>query len=263
MIDWQGPKRQDCECKPKGKTLGVTLDERGGRAHCFRCGYVEIMHGDATPGRLQPRQQPQRHEVLSDFGRELWEACRPLSGEARAYLDARNCVISHADGDLRCHPALKHPPSGLIGPALVALVTDAVSGTPLTLHRTWVRADGNKAPVEPARMLLGGHRKQGGVVRLWPDEAVTTGLGVAEGIETALSLAHAIAPVWACIDAGNLAAFPLLEGIEALTIAADHDDAGIAAANTCADRWARSGAEVRVVLPEIHKTDLNDVARAA
>jgi len=112
-------------------------------------------------------------------------------------------------------------------------------------------------------MLLGGHRKQGGVVRLWPDDAVTTGLGVAEGIETALSLAHGLTPVWACIDAGNLAGLAVLDGIEALTIAADHDDAGIAAANTCADRWARAGAEVRVVLPEIQKTDLNDVARAA
>ena len=60
--------------------------------------------------------------------------------------------------------------------------------------------------------------------------------GVAEGIESALSLAWAFVPVWACIDAGNLAALPVLDGIEALTIAADNDPAGQAAAQTCATR---------------------------
>jgi putative DNA primase/helicase len=266
VIDWGGSKRQpcpDCGRGPKDRTCGVTIDDRGGVAHCFRCGYRETEAGVQVPGNAPAVRSHAVHERLSDFGAELWRACRPLGGEGLAYLQARCCVIPPRDGDLRWHPALKHPPSGLIGPALVALVTDAVSGTPLTLHRTWVQGDGSKAPVQPARMLLGGHRKQGGVVRLWPDEAVTHGLGVAEGIETALSLAHAIAPVWACIDAGNLAAMPVLEGIEALTIAADHDDAGLAAANTCADRWARAGAEVRLVVPDRRMTDLNDVARAA
>ena len=33
-------------------------------------------------------------------------------------------------------------------------------------------------------MLCKGHRKAGGVIRLWPDDEVTDGLAVAEGIET-------------------------------------------------------------------------------
>ena len=108
-----------------------------------------------------------------------------------------------------------------------------------------MRADGTKADVDPPRLLLGGHRKQGGVIRLWPDEAVTTGLAIAEGIETALSLAHDYKPVWSVIDAGNLAAFPVLPGIETLIIGADHDEAGLKAAAACADRWAAAGVEVR------------------
>jgi phage/plasmid primase-like uncharacterized protein len=167
------------------------------------------------------------------------------------------------DGHLRYHAELKHPPSGAVAPAMVALVTDAVTGEEITLHRTWIRGDGTKAPLDPPRMLLGGHRKAGGVIRLWPDEAVTTALGIAEGIETALSLAHAFRPVWACIDAGNLAAFPMLDGIESLTIAADNDAAGIAAAEACAARWTAAGREVRIVMPEKAGTDLNDLARAA
>jgi len=138
-----------------------------------------------------------------------------------------------------------------------------VSREPLTLHRTWICANGDKAACDPPRMLLGNHRKAGGVIRLWPDDAVTTGLGIAEGIETALSLAHGFTPVWACIDAGNLAAFPVLEGIESLVIAADHDEAGISAANACATRWTDAGREVRIVMPDQAKTDLNDLARAA
>lgn len=265
-IDWGGPARQtcpDCGRGPKDRTCGVTVDDRGGVAHCFRCGYRETTQGEAIRGTVQPRQVQPKHETLSEHGLELWNACSRIAGEARAYLEARSCVVPPADGDLRWHPSLKHPPSGMVGPALVARVTDAVDRRPLTLHRTWICADGNKAPVEPARMLLGGHRKSGGVVRLWPDEDVTTGLGFAEGIETALSLAHAVWPVWACIDAGNLAAMPVLAGIEVLTIAADHDDAGLAAAEACGQRWAAGGCDVRLVVPDERKTDLNDVARAA
>ncbi len=183
--------------------------------------------------------------------------------DAFAYLMKRNCVIPPADGDLRYHPALKHPPSGMSLPALVALVTDIVTRKRIGMYRGWTCADGTKAAVDPPRMLLGGHRKAGGVIRLWPDDAVTTGLGIAEGIETALSLAHAFTPVWSVIDAGNLAAFPVLPGVECLTIAADHDDVGIAAAHACAERWTAAGREVRIVMADTPKADMNDLARAA
>lgn len=186
-----------------------------------------------------------------------------MIGDGLAYLTARRCVIPPADGHLRYHPALEHPPSGMVGPALVALVTDAITGTPLTLHRTWICANGSKAPLAPPRMLLAGHRKRGGVVRLWPDEAVTTSLGIAEGIESALSLAHTFTPVWACIDASNLAEFPVLEGIECLTIGADNDPVGIAAASACKERWIRAGRMARIVMPPTPGTDLNDMVRAA
>jgi putative DNA primase/helicase len=271
-IDWDGPTRQVCpECgrSPKDRTCGVTVEPDGrGVAHCFRCGYVETCRGSEVHRRAGPQLartvSSTKHEVLSDYGRELWGECVGLAGTIGAsYLCARACVLPPADGHLRYHPALKHYPSGTAGPALVALVTDAATGQPLTLHRTWILASGEKAPVDPPRMLLGGHRKAGGVVRLWPDEAVTMGLGLAEGIETALSLAHAHTPVWACVDAGNLAAMPVLAGIDSLTVAADHDEAGITAAETCARRWADAGREAYIVTPPGQRMDLNDMARAA
>lgn len=255
-----------CGRSPRDRTLGVTIDRDGrGVAHCFRCNYVETTRGERRMAPPKPQnvvRARQRYETLSAYGRDLWRACSAIDGVAAAYLEARACVLPPADGGLRWHPRLRHP-SGHEGPALVALVTDALTGEPRTLHRTWIRSDGRKADVDPPRMLLGGHRKQGAVIRLWPNEDVVSGLGVAEGIETALSLAQAHRPCWSVIDAGNLAVFPVLLGIEALLIAADFDPAGIAAAETCATRWTKAGAEVRIVMAHEPKSDICDVGMAA
>lgn len=257
-----------CARGPKDTALSVTVDADGGVAHCFRCEYVThwrdnkrakiLCHGKPRPARVGHAN----YETLSAYGREIWRASTPIHGPARAYLEARRCMMPPGDGDLRCHLALKHP-SGYIGPALVALVTDAVTRQPLTLHRTWVNADGTKADVDRARLLLARHRKQGGVIRLWSDEAVTHGLMIGEGIETVLAAARHYQPAWAALDAGNLGALPVLAGIETLVIAADHDEAGLQAATACADRWAIAGAEVRVIAPAPHRADWNDLERAA
>ena len=218
--------------------------------------------------RIERPPQPARRDdtplqVLSAQRLAWFDALAAPAGPALAYLQARRCVIPPADSDLRWHEALRHP-CGHVGPALVALVTDARTREPLTLHRTWIQRDGTKAPeADPPRLLLGGHRKAGGVIRLWPDEAVTTGLALAEGVETALSLAHVHRPAWACIDAGNLATLPVLAGVECLVIGADHDAAGIKASTTCAERWAAAGADVAVVLPRVAHQDLNDLRAAA
>ena len=266
-IDWHGKARQpcpSCDRGPKDDALGITQRTDGSYiAHCFRCEAV-FFSDEREPRQHVPPVRPvaaAKRESLSTYGLELWDACRLVSGPARAYLEARGCMVPPADADLRWHPELRHP-GGHTGPALVALVTHAQTRMPMTLHRTWIRPDGRKAECDPPRLLLKDHGKASGVIRLWPDEAVTTGLAVAEGIETALSVAHAFRPVWACIDAGNLSGLPVLAGIESLLIAADHDDAGVRAAEACAGRWAAAGREVSVATPERHKTDVNDLVMA-
>lgn len=268
MITWTdfapGNYRLSCPAcgrKPNDKTLGLTVDREGrGVGHCFRCSYVESNrpgHGALhRPGKaiIQP-VQALKHETLSDYWLELWSACKPLHGVAVGYLKGRRCALPPEDSDLRCHPNLRHP-CGYVGAALVGLITDVHTKDPISLHRTWINADGSKANVSPPRMLLAGHRKQGGAIRIWPDESVAQGLAVAEGIETALSLAHAYKPAWACIDAGNLAALPVLAGIETLLIGVDNDPAGIKAANNCASRWAAAGVEV--LLTQQAENDIND-----
>ncbi len=256
-VKLDGPVEQRPPC-PKCERLGpFSIDIRSGKFNCFRCNFSGRVAGDYQARAVHA---PTKHSTLSDYGRALWSECRELGGTAAEYLKARHCVIPPADGDLRWHPRLKHF-SGYEGPALVALVTDAITCKPLSLHRSWIKADGTKAPINPPRMLLKGHKKAGGVIRLWPDESVTLSLAVAEGIETSLCAAHGHTPMWSLIDAGNMQNFPLLAGIENLLIFADHDSPGLAAATACANRWAHH-AEVIVVKPELPGTDWADAVAA-
>lgn len=271
MITWNdyavGNHRIHCPACNDGRTknLGVTITDDGkGVAHCFKCNYTESYrreHGAHYIPTVRPLHKPQaqKHETLNEWGRALWRDCHTLSGVAVDYLKARHCWIPPEDGHLRWNPSLKHP-SGYVGPALVALVTDIHTRQHLSLHRTWITPTG-KADLETPRLPLANHTLKNGVIRLCPDDWVSGWLGLAEGIETALSLAHAYTPVWATIDAGHLAQFPVLAGVSELVIAQDQDPAGMAAASICANRWANAGRTVLVTNQQ--QNDLNDVLKEA
>jgi hypothetical protein len=169
-------------------------------------------------------------------------------------LRYRGCRLPPEDGDLRYLPA-----RGMHLHAMLARVTDAVTAEPISLHFTRLAPDGRgKAGSDCDKLLLTGHRKAGGVIRLWPDECVSLGLAVAEGIESALCAAHAFTPVWAAIDAGNLATLPVLMGIESLLIVADHDTTGIKSAQECAHRWSVATRDVRIAVSRIPGHDAAD-----
>ena len=134
--------RHDCKQQSRSKPLQVSVRHQGIWWKCFRCGESGSLAG-CHPGRT-PTRAKEFHATLSQYGRELFANCRPIAGAALEYLEARQCVIPPADGDLRYHPRLRHP-GGHEGQALVALATDALTREPRTLHRTWIRADGKKA----------------------------------------------------------------------------------------------------------------------
>jgi len=222
-----------------------TLAQAGAGSNQYQ---VRCQEGTAPPTLAQAGADGR----LADWAARLWGESRPIrpGTVAAKYLQARGCMLPPQDSGVRWHPDVRHSICGQSGPALVALVTDAVTNAPMSIHRTWITADGTKR-FDPPRLLAHGHRKAGGVIRIWPDEDVTLGLAIGEGIETCLSIAAAQTPVWATVDAGNMAAFPVLAGIEALTICADRDPhgKGEAAARECAARWAEAGREVHVALP--------------
>jgi hypothetical protein len=273
-IDWDGPCRQICpECGrgPKDRTLGVTVEQDGhGVAHCFRCEYVEARRGDDSRKVRPAKDRKVEVDDADAVARKIALAAGILpctrtiatvpESPAWLYLHrSRSCVIPPADSDLRWHADLRL--FGFSGPALVGRMSLALDRREFRgLHLTWLGFDGIMWQ-RAERRYLGP--KAGCVVRLWPDEAVSTGLCVGEGIETCLSVAHHFTPVWACLDAGNLSKFPMLPGIECLTIATDHDPAGIAAATACATRWADAGVNAAAIAPRTARHDWNDERAAA
>lgn len=176
--------------------------------------------------------------------RRLWDSCIPIVGTlGERYLASRG--LSYSGDGWRYRPASR---------ALVALITDAVSGEIIGWHETQLDADGRKL-----KRLMHG-RAAGGCVRLYNSEALTE-VGIAEGIETALATGYA--PVWACLSSSIMAGFPVLTGVRSLTVFADHDRAGIAAANAVAERWHAAGREVTLAMPAEPGRDFADYVEAA
>ena len=126
-------------------------------------------------------------------------------------------------------------------------MTDPLTGEPCGVHRTFLNPDGTKRE----RKMLGRQ----GVIRLSPDEEVTLGLGLTEGVEDGLAvLLSGWAPVWCATSAGAIERFPVLSGIDCLTIHADYDNAGINAAQICVDRWIAADRDAFISYPK----DLGD-----
>ena len=175
----------------------------------------------------------------------IWEAAIPAKGTlVERYLAARGIRIPAAPF-LRFHPGLKHP-SGRRWPAMVALVANGEDGTPLAIHRTFLDRDGaDKAPVDPAKMMLGPCH--GGAVRLAdPSDALLVG----EGIETCLAAMQATGqPAWAALSTSGLRSLDLPKGIRDVIVLADGDEAGETAARDCALRWKHEGRRVRIARP--------------
>ncbi|MGB5833228.1 MAG: toprim domain-containing protein [Thiohalocapsa sp.] len=142
-------------------------------------------------------------------------------------------------------------------PAMLALVSD-VDGRPVTLHRTYLRADGSGKALVPSSKKLMAHPGTtpltGAAIRLFPVDAATNAmLGIAEGIETALAVqAMTGMPVWACVSATLLQSFRPPADITRLAIWADKDRSGVGA-NAAGVLRERLGdaLDVRVQLPDV------------
>jgi hypothetical protein len=160
-------------------------------------------------------------------------------------------VFFHEEG----HPLHKEHLGCIIG-----VFTDPVSGKPTgAISRTYLSPGGRK--IGKAKTLGTG----GGIIRLSRDEDVEDRLHLAEGIESALTVAAlGFRPVWSCGCSSTLAKFPVLPGIEALTIFADHDQngAGEYAAYETEDRWRAAGREV-VIHVRDSIGDINDALTGA
>lgn len=210
-------------------------------------------------GDSQPRvaRDPRNTEAgRTRAALRMWETTSPAVGTlVETYLRSRNIVVP-PPATLRFHTAMKHP-DAQHWPAMVALVTRGADGQPVAVQRTFLARDGlSKAPIEPAKMMLGPCR--GGVVRLGP---ASDRLLIAEGIETALSAMQATAQAtWAALSTSGLRALELPLEVRDVVVLADGDAPGEAAARDAGIRWKRQGRRVRIARPP-RGFDFNDVLR--
>jgi hypothetical protein len=183
-----------------------------------------------------------------------WEAAAPLaSTKAETYLAARGLEFLDPAGEVLRYAArrARKSPAGDLEhhPALLALLCDICTGESCGIVNVYLAEDGRSRLRDAKGKTVTG-RARGAAVMLSAFEEPTYGLTVCEGTETGLALLMAdLAPVWCCGGAGNLAAFPLLGGIEALTIAADADEPGQKAAEAIAARWREAGREAAIIAP--------------
>jgi putative DNA primase/helicase len=154
-------------------------------------------------------------------------------------------------------------------PCLIALVRNVANDREQAIHRTALQPDGAALKIDgkTARLSLGPIG--GGAIKISDNADVTTGLTVGEGLETTLAAMMVptwYRPAWALLSARNIEVFPVIAGIEHLTILVDHDKsdqhgrrAGQGAAADCARRWDAAGREVVAVIPTREGDDVADV----
>ncbi len=195
--------------------------------------------------------------------RALYKQSQPVTegDPVWRYLRNRGCgvpVIEHIRYVPKCLYTDKDKGSTW-HPAMLAVICD-VDGTPVSLHRTYLTMGGQKADVESVRRLMPGSIAAGSSVRL--TEASET-LGIAEGIETALSASKLFSvPCWAALNTSLLRQWQPPAETKTVVIFADNDAnfAGQKAAYDLASNLAnKHKVSVSVKAPDTVGWDWNDV----
>lgn len=244
------------------------------RADIWAAIFDAIGDNDAAPPVRRPFQPEPDDDELKRTGwaRRLWNEGRSIRGTtAERYLTARGLQLPDDLSMLRFHPSC---PRGANErhPALLCALTsieeiDWIDGIAVprfkAVHRIFLRSDGSDRLRQDAdgedrgKLSLGPARRT--VVRLSADEDVALGLGLSEGVEDAIAaLNDGWRPIWSTAGTGNLRSFPVLGGIEAITVFADHDGPGVGAAQALVRRWCTAGRQAGVVPPPGGSKDLNE-----
>jgi hypothetical protein len=228
--------------------------------------------------RRPPRKQADKGRGAAQRNGEnamrIWRGAQPIGPLARTYLGAVRKIdfgqIPQIDSVLRFEPRCPFGEGFL--PCLIALVRDVANNQPMGIQRTAIDAHGRFIE----RWGLGP--KTGGAVKLWPAASPVARAGldacptliVGEGMETTASAATriswrgaALQPAWSLVDRVNLAALPIVDGVERLVVLVDNDASGDGqkAAATCARRWRDAGRDVVTLTPK-QPGDFNDLVRA-
>ena len=202
---------------------------------------------------------------------QLWNETKSIHPDdaVSQYLINRGLTVPNGDA-IRFHGGLDYWHGGqCIGvfPSMVAAVTSP-TGELVSLHRTYLTADGRKALVPTVKKLCASAGQlMGASIKISAPTRRIDGslsIGIAEGIETALAASTLFGvPVWAGVSAHGLASFEPPNDVKNIYIFSDHDlnNVGQDAAAKLAQRLTYQGQIVRVHTPAI-VGDWNDELQA-
>jgi putative DNA primase/helicase len=233
-------------------------DWRECRAHV-----ADLLGGRAVRGKAIPRQMVAPDNLAS--GVRIWnEAIDPRVLRVLRYFERRCLELSDdiAGRVVRFHPDCPwRRPDGTPErrPCMVTAFRSIADDSLQAIQRTAITDEGQKI----GRLSLGP--MSGAAIKIDVDEDVEQGLTIGEGFETCVAARQlGFRPIWALGSARAIEAFPVLSGIDALTILAETDDKGanLKAVRACGNRWASADREVIVATPRVGG-DMNDALRVA
>lgn len=186
---------------------------------------------------------------------KIWEKSAPLAGTvAETYLGRRGIAIERLP-DLQSLRFARLPYQGSLEthPTLVAAAHDW-RGNFVGIQRTYLTPDGAKLNVDAPKMTLGSFG--GGAIQLGSgSEVIIVSEGIEDGLSVLLCVPHAA--VWVSAGGNRMKSIELPPTCRRVVIAADNDDAGLAAAQDAAAAFDQPGREVRIMRPRPGFKDFN------
>jgi hypothetical protein len=236
---------------PRDRSLSITLSARapdGFLVNSFsgddwkacrdyvreRLGLSPFKPGSAP--RIAPQRERKPVEETPANNREpalrLWsQALEPCRTVVEVYLRNRRLDLPEeaANEAVRFHPDCPFGPAERF-PAMVCLVRNIRTNEPQAIHRTALAPDGTSIKRNGKTHRISFGPITGGAIKLDPDEDVTQGLCIGEGVETCLAgRLMGLRPVWSVVNTGGIETFPVLPGLDGLHIIRENDANGASA----------------------------------
>ena len=255
-----------CRC-PAHDDRTPSLSVRPGRTrlllHCFAgCAAPDILRELRSLRLIEPGAGARSHGLpparrsSASAARRVWSKARPLArSPAEAYLAKRG--LASGSPQLRYHPRTPSGPAPVTRyrPALIAAVRTE-EGL-VAIHRTFLDSS-QVSHVSAAGEKRGLGPFGAGAVRLG---GAGPRLGLAEGIETALSAAALFGiPCWATLGTERFALVSVPQAVEELLLFLDHDSGGRRAEALAREAFAHVR-RIEAHYPPRPGDDWNDVLR--
>lgn len=243
-------------CSQCGAGDGFMLAQKfSGKPFKFIADAIRSAYGNAPV----EAKHVERDRPNGEAHKKIWDSAQPPSegGPLHTYQTKR-FGRPWPSNAIREANKFYHPEGKDYFTAMVARVSDP-QGNLVNLHVTYLTQGGEKAAVAPNKKVLPGKLPEGSAIRIWPSAKM---MGIAEGIETAISAAVLFRmPVWAAINGSMLAKWIPPENAETICVFGDNDEnyTGQAKAYALANRLATQfGKQVIVKIPPETGWDWND-----